>query len=278
MTGRRLVAVESVIKHEGPDAVLVYGDTNSTLAGALASAKLGVPVFHVEAGLRSFNRSMPEEINRVLVDHVSALLFCPTRVAVENLSREGITSGVHAVGDVMFDATFHARERASRASDVLERIGVRAREYSVATIHRQENTDDAGQLRKVVEYLQDVARSLPVVFPLHPRTRLAAKRHGLSLEGLHCCEPVGYLDMTRLLATSACVFTDSGGLQKEAYFHGVPCVTLRAETEWVETVEHGWNRLWSSSHYLPRRPIDDYGCGDASERIVERMLVFLCSS
>ncbi|MBX6323223.1 MAG: UDP-N-acetylglucosamine 2-epimerase (non-hydrolyzing), partial [Rhodospirillaceae bacterium] len=278
MTGRMLAALEPVIEAEAPDLVLVYGDTNSTLAGALAAAKLHVPVAHVEAGLRSFNRRMPEEVNRVLTDHASDLLFCPTAAAVENLRREGIVGGVHWVGDVMYDAALFAGARARAESDIVTRLGLDDGGYALATVHRAENTDDEARLRRVVACLRAQVRERPVVLPLHPRTRQAAERFGIDLDGLLVCPPLGYLDMARLLQGAALVLTDSGGLQKEAYFHRVPCVTLRDETEWVETVECGWNRLWTEPAYKPRRPIDDYGDGRAGEAVVAALRRFLADA
>ena len=268
MTGRMLQALEPILKAERPDAVLVYGDTNSTLAGALAAAKLHIPVAHVEAGLRSFNRRMPEETNRVLTDHVSTLLFCPTDAAVENLAREGIAAGVEKVGDVMYDAALHAGTRAHTESRILERLGLAEGAFAVATVHRAENTDDPETLSQVLDYLRECAGAQPVVMPLHPRTRGAIERAGLSVDGLLAVPPCGYLDMHRLLQGATAVYTDSGGLQKEAYFHRTPCVTLRGETEWVETVENGWNRLWRGPGYRPRRRIAEYGDGDAAGKIV----------
>jgi UDP-GlcNAc3NAcA epimerase len=267
MTGRMLAAIEEVLLREQPAALLVYGDTNSTLAGTLAAAKLRIPVAHVEAGLRSFNRAMPEETNRVLTDHASTWLFCPTATAVMNLKREGIEQGVHAVGDIMYDVTLASIDVARRRSDILQRLDLRPGGYTVATVHRQENTDSAGQLRAVLEHLRAVARERPVVLPLHPRTRNAAARFELDLASLRVLDPLPYLDMTRLVAECHDVHTDSGGLQKEAYFHRRPCVTLRSETEWVETVECGWARLWSQPDYRPRRDIADYGDGHAAVRM-----------
>lgn len=272
MTGRMMAALEPVILSEKPDWVLVYGDTNSTLAGALVAAKLHIPVAHVEAGLRSFNRRMPEEINRVLTDHVAGLQFCPTSAAVANLAGEGITEGVHHVGDVMFDATLFAAEQAEFRARIRAELGLQQGGYAVATVHRAENTDDPARLAAILTFLRGEARSRPVVLPLHPRTRQAAQRNGVSLEGLTVIGPVGYLDMAQLLAGAAAVFTDSGGLQKEAYFHRVPCTTLREETEWVETVTHGWNRLWQGPPHGPRREITEYGDGNAAGRIV-RLLI-----
>jgi UDP-GlcNAc3NAcA epimerase len=272
MTGRMLAALEAVAIAEKPDCVVVYGDTNSTLAAALAAAKLGIPVAHIEAGLRSFDKSMPEEINRVLADHVSRWLFCPTRAAVANLVQEGIRSGVHQVGDVMYDAALLAGEIARQRSTILDRLALAPRGYAVATIHRAGNTDDPSRLRAILDYLRDRVLDQPVVLPLHPRTQFAVQRFALVLEPLLVCPPLGYLDMQQLVQDAAVIFTDSGGLQKEAYFHRVPCVTLRDETEWVETIECGWNRLWRGPDFRPRRDIADYGDGHAGERIAAVLL------
>ena len=271
MTGRMLQALEPILHAERPDAVLVYGDTNSTLAGALAASKLHIPVAHVEAGLRSFNRGMPEEINRVLSDHASTVLYCPTSAAVKNLAREGITAGVEYVGDVMYDATLYAAVRAREESRILERLELADGSFAVATAHRAENTDDAVRLAQVIGYLRQRARSRKIVLPLHPRTRAAIARSELSLDGLTVIPPCRYLDMHRLLQGATAVYTDSGGLQKEAYFHRVPCVTLRSETEWVETVENGWNRLWQVPDYRPRREIAEYGDGAAAHGIAAHL-------
>lgn len=273
MTGAMLAELELVIIDQRPDIVVVFGDTNSTLAAALAAVKLHVPVAHVEAGLRSFNRAMPEEINRLVVDHVSELLLCPTPGSVRLLASEGISDGVLHVGDVMYDATLHALTKARENSSVLERIGLDDGGYSLATVHRAETTDDPIQLRTAIDFLRRHADERPVVLPIHPRTAQAAASAGIELDGLLVVEPVGYLDMTALLAGAALVLTDSGGLQKEAYFHRTPCITLRAETEWTETVEAGWNRLWTDTGPQPeRREIDDYGSGNASEKITDAIL------
>ena len=277
MTGRMMAALEPIFLAERPDAVLVYGDTNSTLAGALTAAKLHIPVAHVEAGLRSFNRRMPEEINRVVTDHVSTVLYCPTSTAVENLTREGITAGVEKVGDVMYDATLHAAARARRESSILERLGLEDGAFAVATVHRAENTDDPDSLAQVIDYLRNEANRQPVVLPLHPRTRAVIEREALTLDGLTVIPPCSYLDMHRLLQGATTVNTDSGGLQKEAYFHRVPCVTLRGETEWMETVENGWNRLWHVPGYRPRREILEYGDGDAATSIATHMRGWLAA-
>lgn len=269
MTGRMLAAIEPVLMAEKPDWLVVYGDTNSTLAGALAAAKLHIPIAHVEAGLRSFNRRMPEEINRVMTDHISTLLLCPTQAAIECLELEGIRKGVHHVGDVMYDATRFATDRAEQLSNILGELKVEHKNYGVATVHRPENTDSPERLRAVIAYLQEQAGKHPIVFPLHPRTRQFAERLGIALDGLIVTGPVGYIDMAKLLHGACAVFTDSGGLQKEAYFHRVPCVTMRGETEWVETITHGWNRLWNGPDFVDRREIDEYGDGRAAFRIAQ---------
>jgi UDP-GlcNAc3NAcA epimerase len=270
MTGKMLEAIEHVLIAERPDAVVVFGDTDSTLAGALAAAKLYIPLVHVEAGLRSFNRQMPEEINRIVADHVSRVLIAPTSVAVTNLAREGITAGVHKTGDLMYDATLLARDLAARHSTIVRDLGLASQRYAVATVHRAQNTDDPQALAQIVDYLATDARRRTVVFPLHPRTRKAAQAAKVDLRrpGLAVIDPVGYLDMVQLLSGAASVFTDSGGMQKEAYFHRVPCVTLRGETEWVETVEAGWNRLWTGAAYRPRRDIAEYGDGNTAAAIL----------
>ena len=268
MTGRMLEEIEGVLVKEKPDAVLVYGDTNSTAAGALAAVKLHIPVAHVEAGLRSFNRRMPEEINRIVADHVSTMLFCPTTEAVKNLRTEGITDNVHHVGDVMFDATLHARASALDRSDILEALGLTPGAYGVCTVHRAENTDDEDRFRRVMAFIEDAAKDSTIVFPVHPRTRAILDRLSIAPANVTLVDPLGYFDLHRLLADATLVLTDSGGLQKEAYFHRVPCITLRDETEWVETVAAGWNRLWTSPDYAVRQDISEYGDGQAAERIV----------
>ncbi|MFW0778063.1 MAG: non-hydrolyzing UDP-N-acetylglucosamine 2-epimerase [Rickettsiales bacterium] len=266
MTGQMLAAIEDVLVKEQPDGMLVYGDTNSTLAGALAAAKLSIPVIHIEAGLRSYNRAMPEEINRVMTDHLSKLLLCPTKTSLDNLSKEGITEGVHHVGDVMYDATKHATERALETSQILATLKLESKQYALATLHRQENTDSKETLARAITFLQEHAKNFPIVLPLHPRTQKYLDEYDIATDGLMLVEPLGYIDMHRLLHDAASVYTDSGGLQKEAYFHQVPCVTMRMETEWVETIEHGWNRLWTVDDYKPRTSISDYGVGDTGSK------------
>ncbi len=266
MTGEMLIAIEEVLLKEKPDACLIYGDTNSTLAGSVAAAKLHIPVFHVEAGLRSFNKKMPEEINRVATDHMSDLLFCSTYAGVENLKNENITNGVHHVGDIMYDAVLHMKKQIAGVSDV-QGIDLTQKGLATCTLHRAENTDDRAMLSKIIDYLNGFSDQFTVVLPLHPRTKNAAKRFDLSFGNIKVIGPVGYRDMQALMNASEMVFTDSGGLQKEAYFHGIPCVTLRDETEWVELVSHGWNRLWREPDYLPRKVIAEYGDGNTGERI-----------
>jgi UDP-GlcNAc3NAcA epimerase len=240
-TARMLPGIEAAVVAEKPDLVLVYGDTNSTLAGALAASKLRVSVAHVEAGLRSFDRRMPEELNRVLVDRVSSLLFAPSGTAVENLKDEGIIEGVHEVGDVMLDANLRLAPIARERSQALELAGVAPGTYALVTVHREANTREPA-LGRIVEALN--ALEEPVVFPLHPRTAGAIEGMGLRLAGhVHPRPPAGYLDFAALASQARVVLTDSGGVQKEAYWYEVPCVTLRENTEWVETVEAGWNHL-----------------------------------
>jgi UDP-GlcNAc3NAcA epimerase len=287
MTGRMLEAIEKVLIAERPDAVLVYGDTNSTLAAALAAVKLHLPVAHVEAGLRSFNMAMPEEVNRILTDRVARWLFTPTDAAARNLQREGVPHDwIIAVGDVMYDVALHHGTRAGHESPLFAAIGLEPRRYALATIHRAENTDDERRLGVIVDALLDLAHDLRVVWPLHPRTRAALHRAGRlhsATAGLTIVPPVGYLDMVRLEKHAALIATDSGGVQKEAFFHGVPCVTLRDETEWIELVEGGWNRLapprdaaavacgFRQAIGTAGQPMQPYGAGDAAVRIVARL-------
>lgn len=247
MTGRMLAEVEQVLLQEKPDAVLVYGDTNSTLAGALAAVKLHIPVAHIEAGLRSFNMAMPEEVNRILTDRISDWLFTPTEAAALHLQCEGVKSEqIHPVGDVMYDVALHHGQRVLAGSGLMEMLGLAPQSYVLATVHRAENTDHPGRLSAIVDALIYTAQQLPVVWPLHPRTRGVLKKMG-KLDALaakvHLIDPVGYIEMVQLEKFAALIATDSGGVQKEAFFYQVPCVTLRDETEWVELVEYGWNRL-----------------------------------
>ena len=282
-TGGMLAGIEAVLIERCPDAVLVYGDTNSTLAGALAAAKLHIPILHVEAGLRSFNRQMPEEINRVVSDQIADVLFAPTETAVRNLSNEGILpERVHMVGDVMYDAALYYGSKAEPASAVLSEFGVVCKTYALATVHRAENTDCVDRLRVICQTLARLAEQMPVLFPLHPRTRKVLSEASLlgCLGGVHVSDPVGYLDMLVLERNARIIMTDSGGVQKEAFFYQVPCVTFRSETEWLELVELGWNRLappvssasqlrqiTAALEVMPGNGHRPYGNGDAARRI-----------
>ena len=282
MTGRMLEGIEEILKKESPDTLMVYGDTNSTLAGALAAKKLGIRVAHVEAGLRSYNLKMPEEINRVLADRISDLLFCPTTKAVENLAHEGFEGGpaeILQTGDVMYDAALYYAAKGRKAT-VLDELG--SEEFVLCTVHRASNTDDGDNLRSIVRALESTHESIPVVLSLHPRTRAALQREKLSPR-LHIIDPVGYFEMLALLQRCAVVMTDSGGLQKEAYFFRKQCVTLRDETEWTELIDQGWNRLAGANFESIGRCFDEargtsgqpwadlYGGGKAAERIASRL-------
>ncbi|MCY3022079.1 MAG: UDP-N-acetylglucosamine 2-epimerase (non-hydrolyzing) [Planctomycetota bacterium] len=284
-TGRMLETIERALLETKPALLLVYGDTNSTLAGALAAAKLHIAVAHVEAGLRSFNRRMPEEINRVVTDHLADWLFAPTTGAVQHLKDEGLPdSRVHLSGDVMYDAALYYAAKATRESRILETLSLKPKGYILATIHRAENTDDPSRLAAVFGGLMEAAQAMPVVLPLHPRTRKMLQQAGL-LETisrrLRLTEPAGYLDMVMLERNASVVVTDSGGVQKEAFFYRVPCVTLRDETEWVELVELGWNRVVPphgaaqvadgirASSAARGAEGSPYGTGDAAQRIVK---------
>jgi UDP-N-acetylglucosamine 2-epimerase (non-hydrolysing) len=243
-TGKMLIEIEKILTHEKPDLLLVYGDTNSTIAGAMAASKMGIRVAHVESGLRSFDRSMPEEINRILTDHISNLLFCPTPQAVINLKNEGIVSGVHMVGDVMQDALLIYSAAAEKVSYILTKLDLNVNEYFVITVHRPGNTDNKDNLRSIIEALKTLKRK--VVFPVHPRTEKYLKEYGFwekMPSNVIMIKPLGYLDMLHLMNNADKILTDSGGIQKEAYMLGKPCITLRENTEWVETVDAGWNVL-----------------------------------
>jgi UDP-N-acetylglucosamine 2-epimerase len=244
-TGEMLAAIEQVLLTERPDWVIVYGDTNSTLAGALAAVKLHTRVAHVEAGLRSFNRNMPEEINRVLTDHISDLLLCPTQTAVDNLSKEGINQGVHLAGDVMYDSLFWAIDTAEKKPNILHGLNLQSKSYVLTTIHRAENTDDPSKLEKLLKTFDQINEKM--IWPVHPRTRKVIENLQWNpADHIQLIDPVGYLDMAILEKNAKAILTDSGGMQKEAYWLGVPCITLREETEWVETVNSGWNHLVGS--------------------------------
>ncbi|WP_136795765.1 non-hydrolyzing UDP-N-acetylglucosamine 2-epimerase [Desulfosediminicola ganghwensis] len=285
MTARMMSKIEEVLNVEHPDWVLVYGDTNSTLAGAIVAAKMHIPIAHVEAGLRSFNKRMPEELNRVLTDHMSEALFTPTEIATANLVREGITEGVILTGDVMFDAFLQFKEKAAARSRILDTLDLSSGSYCLATVHRQENTDDCRRLTNIFSALKELSYGgQQIVLPLHPRTRKALEQNNICIDdntGIRVIEAVGYLDMIHLEANAGLICTDSGGVQKEAYFAGVPCITLRDETEWVETVEAGANILAGAEKQailnactLARNTNVTvqpglYGDGDAAAKIVD---------
>lgn len=284
--GKMLINLEQVLVKEKPDVVLVYGDTNSTLAGALAAAKLQIPVGHIEAGLRSFNRKMPEEINRVLTDHISDYLFCPTETAIRNLRNEGIQSPIAVnVGDVMYDAILDNIKLAEEKSNILQSLNLKPKEYYLTTVHRAENTDSKDNLISIIESLQML--DLPVIFPIHPRTKKTIKQYGnITIEqynNILFIDPVSYLDMLVLEKNAKKILTDSGGVQKEAYFLKVPCITLREETEWIETVESSWNVLVETNkekiikaikNFNPRKSQHKYfGDGKTAKRIVKITLM-----
>jgi len=278
-TGEMLKRIEDVLMDESPDLVLVFGDTNTTLAGGLAACKLHIRVAHIETGLRSYDRRMPEEINRILTDHCSDLLFAPTRTAVENLMKEGITEGVYLTGDVMVDALKENIKIAEKHSRILEKWGLKSKGYFLATVHRQENTDDIARLRQIVEAFRELG---DVVFPCHPRAEKYLKGFGLwekLTKKVKRIKPVGYLDMLMLEKNANKILTDSGGIQKEAYIFKVPCLTLRESTEWVETVEDGWNVLVGankekivtmSDEFEPKgKQRNIFGKGNAGEKIAK---------
>ena len=281
-TAAMLEGIEEVLETEAPDVLLLYGDTNSTLAGAIAGTKMHPLVAHVEAGLRSYNREMPEEINRVLTDHASDLLFPPSESAAETLEQEGINEGLNVVGDVMYDAILWARDIAESESGILERVGLAENEFILSTVHRAGNTDNPERLEPIIGALSNAP--LPVVLPVHPRTENRLKEYGLweqATSEIEIIDPVGYLNFVRLLDASERVATDSGGVQKEAFYLDTPCVTIREETEWIETVESGWNVLVGTNrdaihhelrhHERPPNNPEPYGDGNAAKRIVNRL-------
>jgi UDP-GlcNAc3NAcA epimerase len=288
-TGRMLEEIEKILQQERPELMLVYGDTNSTLAGALAAAKLHIPIAHVEAGLRSFNRRMPEEVNRVIADHLSQLLFCPTDQSVANLAREGLSAGVLNVGDIMFDSVRHYRGEVERNPRALARLGISPRAFILATVHRAENTDSADNLAAIFAAFGAIQARYPVVVALHPRTRQFLATHGIAVDGgVRLLEPLSYLEMIELESQARMILTDSGGVQKEAFFAGTPCLTLREETEWVETTASRANRLCGASaerivegftlfeegRVVPDFEATPYGDGDAAGKIIAALLDF----
>lgn len=278
-TGEMLKGIGDILLKEKPDIVMVYGDTNSTLAGALTAAKLHIKVAHVEAGLRSFDKSMPEEINRILADHCSDFLFCPTKTAVDNLEKEGITAGVYLTGDIMVDA-LNANKAIAERSDILEKLELKSKQYLVVTLHRASNTDIRENLENIIGALIELGKmGETIIFPVHPRTVKFLKEYGLDdnlKEKVMLIEPLGYFDFLKLLNHSKKVLTDSGGIQKEAYILKVPCITLRENTEWVETVKDGWNVLVGTDSekivkltrdFRPTLPVSKVFGSGASEKI-----------
>ncbi|MFW6173102.1 MAG: non-hydrolyzing UDP-N-acetylglucosamine 2-epimerase [Elusimicrobiota bacterium] len=277
-TGQMLIGIEKILRKVEPDYVLVYGDTNSTLAGTLAAVKLNIPVGHVEAGLRSFDRSMPEEINRVLTDHASDVLFAPTETALRNIKKEGIIRGVYLTGDVMFDALINNIKIAEK-SNVIEKHNLQKRDYLLTTVHRPSNTDNKENLENILKAFSAVNER--IIFPAHPRTIKFIRKHGLTSkigENVSIIDPVSYLDFLWLEKNAKKILTDSGGVQKEAYLLNIPCITLRKNTEWVETVEGGWNILVdtnkekiieSINDFTPKKkPRNVFGNGKACTKIV----------
>ena len=269
MTGELLAQIEKSILKIQPDYVNVYGDTNSTLAGALAAAKLHVPVIHIEAGLRSFNKKMPEEINRILTDHVSKFLFCPTYDAVTNLKKENITTGVHHVGDIMFDAVKVFEPKFKFPNSVKH---LNNKKLAVMTLHRADITSSAKKLKAAIDFCNNYSEEYSVVFPLHPNTKSKIKEYSIDTKKIQLVNSISYLEMQGLLQKSSLVLTDSGGLQKEAYFHGCDCITLRDETEWTETIESGWNQLWKNiknqEPKFKKKVITEYGKGNSVQKII----------
>lgn len=285
-TGAIMTKLEEVVTRERPDWILVYGDTNSTLAGALVAAKDPVRLAHVESGLRSFHWGMAEEVNRIVTDRLSDILYCPSETAVRNLRQEGREMGVYLTGDVTYDGFLYYAQKAQH-NEILQQLDLTPGQYLLVTMHRAENTSDPQRLRNIIISLQQLAAGIEIVLPLHPRTKRVAEEYSLSLEGLRIIDPVPYLAIITLLVNTKMVITDSGGLQKEAYFAKVPCITLRDETEWIETLENGWNRLvspddgdaiisqarlvlqldFSDTHHLL-----SYGAGDAAEKILDVLL------
>ena len=286
MTGQMLEKIEEILIKEKPDYVLVYGDTNSTLAGVLAAAKIHIPVIHIEAGLRSFNMKMPEEINRILTDRISTILFCPTDEAIKNIDKEGFANDAIKVikcGDVMEDSAIYFNEIAQKKSNILDQLGIKTEDYILATIHRAENTDDPAKLKNIFEGLNQINNEIPIILPLHPRTANSIKNLGIKTK-VTIIEPVGYLDMTILTSNAKLIMTDSGGLQKEAFFFNKYCITLREETEWVELVENGYNFLTGSDAEKTIKTFNNlknkkfskqhnfYGGGNAAQKITDYLL------
>ena len=279
MTGRQLEKVEEILLKEKPDYIIVYGDTNSTLAGALAAVKIHIPIIHVESGLRSFNRKMPEEINRLLTDHISSILFVPSEVSLNNLIREGIDrKKIFNVGDIMFDSTLYFSKKADHASKILDQLGIQKRNYILTTIHRPENTDSPTRLKNIFDALSSL--DTQVIIPIHPRTKGKLAEYKCNIrKNIKLIDPVGFFDMIILEKNASKIATDSGGIQKEAFFHGVPCITIREQTEWVELLDIGVNILTGSnidnlkkalnSDLKPFEPNNIYGSGNTANKIIK---------
>ena len=286
MTARMLADIEQVLIDRKPDMVMVYGDTNSTLAGSLAAVKLHIPIAHVEAGLRSFNHRMPEEINRIITDRISQLLFCPTEAAVNNLRKENITNGVHFVGDVMLDALLYYDNTTLWKIKIVDELSLVDRKYGLVTIHRAENTDSHDRLCSILKALESISENIPLIFPMHPRTKKIIAKHNYTkfLKNIKVIEPLSYLEMLKVESCAAVIITDSGGIQKEAFIWGIPCITVRDETEWVETVESGLNHIVGAGTesivsrfqkiVLGKKDVKTnvYGDGNAGEKIVGNLL------
>lgn len=282
-TGKMLASIEKVLQDEAPDYVLIYGDTNSTLAGALCSSKLHIPIAHIEAGMRSFNKKMPEEINRIIADHLSTINFCSTKTAIGNLKRENLSKTGVLVGDVMFDCSLKFAELAEKRYDPFAKFAVERNNYALLTCHRAENTDHKKCLSEIVKAVNKISEKMPVLYPVHPRTRKFLKEYGLSFSGnVRLVPPVGYLEMILLENHASFILTDSGGVQKEAFFYRVPCITMREETEWIETAELGWNRITGAdskkitaafADFAKNKPAKTsarpYGNGDAAAKITK---------
>ena len=268
MTAKMLPLLEDLLVEQKPDIILIYGDTNSSLAAAVAAAKLDIPIAHVEGGIRTSIWN-PEEINRAIVDSVSDWIFCPTREAYAQCLKEDLANEAHYAGDVMNDTLRLARALPSPSVDILESLGVRPREYVVATIHRPENTGSAERLGEVLDYIREHADGAPIILPAHPRVAGLIADQGIPTDGFTLCKPLGYLDMARLAGNARELFTDSGGLQKEAYFHDVPATVINDDTPWPVLRAAGRIRLWTDAGYAPRGPVDDFGDGHAAEKIVE---------
>jgi len=276
-TGLMLEKIEEVLIAEKPDFVIVYGDTNSTIAAALAAVKIHIPIVHIEAGLRSFNMTMPEEANRRLTDHISTLLFCPTDQAVKNLYAENIKQGVHKTGDIMYDMFLEAAKLIDKKSKILDSNGLKSKQYLLLTLHRASNVDDSKNLEEILSGTNDLGQK--IIFPVHPRTQNQLNKISMSrFPNIHCIKPVSYLDMVNLEKSAKAILTDSGGVQKEAYFAEVPCITLREETEWIETLESGWNILAGSDKNRIKKAWETlnpgghknlYGIGDCAKQIAD---------